>query len=49
MDQFETLEMHSKFESLMLNEVTIPPSRKIVIANVKHIVSTQHTSENYLT
>lgn len=49
MNQYETSQMEINFETLALNEVSIPSSLKFVIANMKNIVSVQLTGENYST
>lgn len=49
MDPSETSQLNDNLESLSFDEIMIPSSMKFLIANVKNIVSTELTSDNYAT
>lgn len=47
MEQSTTSQLHEQLEGLAIQEVVIPSALKFLIANIKTIISTQLTSENY--
>lgn len=49
MEQSATSQLEDQLDSLSLNEVVIPSALKFQITNIKSIVSTQLTSDNYST